>query len=135
MSNPIPYIYTVYEFRPVSADQYYLVMHLVVGFSSADAEKRVRDMEQHHLDEGVWFIMTDAFMTEMPRCYVMDVNRLGENGIFDEGTMNAYIKVFTTGQEIKGISYPPAFRCLSDSRKAPATTQQKSAKDLIVLGM
>ena len=112
MSLPEISIYTVYVWRQTE-DCYKLALHLVAGFDSADAERRIKASAKEHLGTaGMTFITTD----ENARMHYEPAVRLYANGGKDEDISEehflGWIRSMTKDIVVDGEHFTPNVRPL-----------------------
>lgn len=105
-----PKIFTVHVFRPVENKCMRLDVHYVVGFTSADAEDRIKKEEGQHLDHGRRFILTDEHMVDHPRSCQLYTTRYTNEDAMSRDAFNRWVRSMTTASNDDGIIQPAAFR-------------------------
>jgi hypothetical protein len=105
-----PQIFTVHVFRPVENNCFRLDVHYVVGFTSADAEERIKREEDQHLKYGARFILTDAHIAERPRTCQLYTTRYTNEDAMPAHAFNDWVRRMTKPHCEDGVVVPAAFR-------------------------
>lgn len=105
-----PLIFTVHLFRPVENNCVRMDVHYVVGFSSADAERRIKEEQGQHLDYGTRFIITDELMAAHPRSCQFYTTRYRNEDAMPASEFSNWIRRMTEPHFSDGEREPAAFR-------------------------
>lgn len=105
-----PKIFTVHVFRPVENNCFRLDVHYVAGFSSADAEERIKREDGEHLEYGARFILTDAHMAAHPRSCQLYISRYAKQDAIPAHQFSAWMLSMTKPHCEDGDVVPAAFR-------------------------